>query len=207
MSKGKLTRFDELIIKDFTFNPRSHLAKSIVDEVKDLENMRMNQYILLENELEYYNILDRNMVPNALDIAKLYKDALKLPMSISFENKALKIVINDFLPSLYLKTSSRAAGYFAERWRTNIGIQLNNFCKENKLFYDKVFVLVKSYVPFINDFDNKFYKPIFDGLVNSKLIINDDCDILKYGIKTELETENPKTEIYIYGDENIPKFI
>ncbi|WP_183128196.1 hypothetical protein [Clostridium autoethanogenum] len=75
------------------------------------------------------------------------------------------------------------------------------------LKYKEVFVWFKFFHPLAFDCDNKFFKPIIDGIVSSELILDDTSSILKFGGEGIISHKNPHVQVFIFGDENIPKCI
>ena len=66
---------------------------------------------------------------------------------------------------------------------------------------------VATHVPYI-DIDNKFIKPIVDGLVLSKVIADDNINNMFYGVLgTTNKTKKPFTEVSIFKGESLLKWI
>lgn len=72
-----------------------------------------------------------------------------------------------------------------------------------------VFVFIKVVENQKNiDIDNKFIKPIVDGLVLSKVIADDNIANMFYGvIGTTDKKKHPYTEVYVFRGEKILKWI
>ena len=83
--------------------------------------------------------------------------------------------------------------------------------KQFKNLFNKelVFVFIKVVENQKNiDIDNKFIKPIVDGLVLSKVIDDDNVANMFYGVIGITEkTKNPYTEVYVFKGQKMLKWI
>lgn len=78
--------------------------------------------------------------------------------------------------------------------------------KSNKI-WNKEFIKVSENQKNI-DIDNKFIKPIVDGLVLSKVIADDNINNMFYGVLgTTNKTKKPFTEVSIFKGESLLKWI
>ena len=73
--------------------------------------------------------------------------------------------------------------------------------KEGAFIYIKVFDNQSSW-----DIDNKFIKPIPDGLILSEVISDDNIEKMFYSVKGEFD-EIPHTEVYISTCKNMIEFL
>ena len=83
--------------------------------------------------------------------------------------------------------------------------------KEYKNLFNNqlVFVFIKVVENQRNiDIDNKFIKPIIDGLVLSKVIADDNIANVFYGVIGQTnKKKNPYTEVYVFKGEEMLKWI
>ena len=115
------------------------------------------------------------------------------------EDDILKIYIPEVLPSYKnVKTHTH------KRILLNIAEITKTF--SNK-FGDEVFIYIKVFDNILGwDVDNKFIKPIADGLILSEVIKDDNITQMSYCVKGEY-TESPHTEVYVFDSKNISKFL
>lgn len=111
----------------------------------------------------------------------------------------LKIYVPEVLPSYKnIKTHTH------KRILTNIAEITKPFANK---FQDAACIYVKIFDKILNwDVDNKYIKPIADGLVLSKVISDDNMDKMFYCVKGEF-SEIPHTEIYVFDSKNISEFL
>ena len=69
------------------------------------------------------------------------------------------------------------------------------------IIYIKVFDKIQTW-----DIDNKFIKPISDGLIMSGVIKDDNISKMFYCAKGEF-SETPHTEVYIFEGKNVSDFL
>ena len=75
------------------------------------------------------------------------------------------------------------------------------------LFENEVFIYIKIFDKILGwDIDNKFIKPIADGLILSNVIKDDNITKMFYCAKGEY-SENPHTEIYVFDSKDISNFL
>ncbi len=111
----------------------------------------------------------------------------------------LKIYIPEVMPS-YKNIKTHAH----KRILLNIAEvtkQFKEIFDNEVLIYIKVFDKIQCW-----DIDNKFIKPISDGLILSKVIKDDNITKMFYCAKGEY-SEKPHTEVYIFDSKNINKFL
>lgn len=86
-----------------------------------------------------------------------------------------------------------------QKWKDFIVFVVNKY-EYNDLLIDKATIMFKIYKSTKRRFDTDNYSPkfIMDGLVESKIIVDDDCrhinPLIIYG---GYDKDNPRTEIYI----------
>lgn len=124
---------------------------------------------------------------------------------IEFDGSRIKITIPDILPSVYIKTNNTAAAYFANNWKQDIALLIKSL-NLNEV-YSEVLVWIKIYNKGLFDIDNKFFKPIIDGVSLSGIIKDDNANyFIKMGVEGHIISgENPYTEVFIFGNNNIPE--
>lgn len=184
---------DMLMYQDTTF-AKTKNNEDIIHVVKTFEDLRMELYKIAEEKIELLKIL-----PETYELAEKLKKELEIEYEIECSRERIKIVVYDYLPSIYIKTTNKGAGYFTEKWKNTISKAIRSLGSIKTV--NEVFVYIKMYAPVggIFDADNKYFKPVFDGIVRSKLV-SDDCIkyIPSFGFEVEMDRKNPRTEIYIY---------
>lgn len=196
-----------LIFQDHTFE-KSESNKELIETVKSLERFRMFLYKMVSERIEFLKCLPETY-NNGLELEKNFNELCKSQSVCEFDGKRIKLSINGYLPSIYIKMPNEAVKYFISIIKGNVCRSLISTMDKYKITrYEKVFIWIKDYVP-VNfaDFDNKYFKPFIDSIVDSKLIKDDDADIVKFGGEIIKNSPNPRVEIYIFGDENIPDFL
>ena len=122
--------------------------------------------------------------------------------SATVENDVLKIYIPEVIPK-YKNINNYAY--------KNIMINVMDKTKEYKDLFNKelVFVFIKVVENQKNiDIDNKFIKPIVDGLVLSKVIADDNINNMFYGVLgTTNKKKKPYTEVYVFRGQKMLDFI
>ena len=118
------------------------------------------------------------------------------------ENDVLKIYIPEVIPKY------KNINNFAYK---NIMINVMEKTKKYKDYFNKqlVFVFIKVVENQKNiDIDNKFVKPIIDGLVLSQVIADDNIANMFYGVFGITEKiKDPYTEVYVFKGEKMLKWI
>ena len=122
--------------------------------------------------------------------------------SATVENDVLKIYIPEVIPK-YKNINNYAY--------KNIMLNVMDKTKEYKDLFNKelVFVFIKVVENQKNiDIDNKFIKPIVDGLVLSKVIADDNINNMFYGVLgTTNKKKKPYTEVYVFRGQKMLDFI
>ena len=166
--------------------------KSKIDFIlnnKNVINEKHKETFLRCLERTRYNLFENVKINNRFSTAKIeyinnnYKSEVK--------NGLLKINIPEVLPK-YKNVSN-----FAYK---NIMLNVSESCREyGNMFKDKLtFVLIIVYEKQINmDIDNKYVKPIIDGLVNSKIIQDDNVNNVFYSVIGKNDTKKPYTEVFV----------
>ena len=212
--KDRLEFVDMYIPKcDPYLNKKIELFKSIerqrMLQEKELELLE-NQGLFLLEDIAYNIADDRNFLENLGNnkmIVEQKKYKINPGWKLEYNGIRIKIYIPDVLPNIYIKTANEAACYFANEWKNNTSFLIRQWEEFSALKYKKVFVWLKFFHPIKFDSDNKFFKPIIDGIVASELIKDDNCYVLKFGCEGIISHKNPHVEVFIFGDENIPEFI
>lgn len=197
---------DRLMYQDTTFAKTSK-NEEIIHTIKCFEDVRMNLYKIMEEEIELLK-----SSPKTYKLAEKLEKEVTLKYQIECNEERIKIIIFDYLPTIYVKTTNKGTGYFVERWKQTINKAIRSL--EHIKTVDTVFVYIKMFIPikFNNfDVDNKNFKPVFDGISRSDLIA-DDCikNIKSFAFEVQKDKKNPRTEIYIYTNgmgEKISKLI
>ena len=192
------------------------MQKEILTELEDLrdetEFIINNQEIVenkhIENYLRSFEII-RNNLFNKIKLSNKYEvneqdkiTYLNDRYSATVENDILKIYIPEVIPK-YKNINNYAY--------KNIMINVMDKTKEYKDLFNKelVFVFIKVVENQKNiDIDNKFIKPIVDGLVLSKVIADDNINNMFYGVLgTTNKKKKPYTEVYVFRGQKMLDFI
>lgn len=176
---------------DFVVNNEDEIEiKHIENYLRNLERIRYNIFnkIKLKEKYEINNEEKINYLNNR------YKATV--------ENGVLKIYIPEVIPK-YKNVNNYAY--------KNILINVMENTKQYKNLFNSelVFVFIKVYENQKNiDIDNKFIKPIVDGLVLSKVIADDNINNMFYGVLGATEKhKKPYTEVYVFKGEKLLKWI
>lgn len=147
-----------------------------------LRNLEKRRYSIL-NQIKLYNKTIEYSSQKIKNISDDYK--------VGFDNNSniLKIYVPETMPS-YKNLKTHAY----KNILINIAEKLQGY---NNLFNTPIFVYIKIFNKIDNwDIDNKFIKPIFDSLILSKVITDDNINNVFYCAKGE-KSDIPHTEIYI----------
>lgn len=145
-----------------------------------LRNLEKRRYSIL-NQIKLYNKTVTYGTQKIATISDEYK--------AKFEDNILKIYIPEVMPSYKnLKTHAYK----------NILLNIADKVKDyNNIFDSQVFIYIKIFDIVENwDIDNKFIKPIFDSLIISNVIKDDNINKVFYCARGE-KGESPHTEVYI----------
>lgn len=183
------------------------MQKEILTELEDLrdetEFIINNQEIVENKHIENYlrsferirnNLFNKIKLSNKYEVNEQDKITyLNDRYSATVENDILKIYIPEVIPK-YKNINNYAY--------KNIMINVMDKTKEYKDLFNKelVFVFIKVVENQKNiDIDNKFIKPIVDGLVLSKVIADDNINNMFYGVLgTTNKKKKPYTEVYVF---------
>lgn len=192
------------------------MQKEILTELEDLrdetEFIINNQEIVENKHVENYlrsferirnNLFNKIKLSNKYEVNEQDKITyLNDRYSATVENDVLKIYIPEVIPK-YKNINNYAY--------KNIMLNVMDKTKEYKDLFDKelVFVFIKVVENQKNiDIDNKFIKPIVDGLVLSKVIADDNINNMFYGVLgTTNKKKKPYTEVYVFRGEKMLDFI
>ena len=192
------------------------MQKEILTELEDLrdetEFIINNQEIVENKHIENYlrsferirnNLFNKIKLSNKYEVNEQDKITyLNDRYSATVENDILKIYIPEVIPN-YKNINNYAY--------KNIMINVMDKTKEYKDLFNKelVFVFIKVVENQKNiDIDNKFIKPIVDGLVLSKVIADDNINNMFYGVLgTTNKKKKPYTEVYVFRGQKMLDFI
>lgn len=192
------------------------MQKDILTELEDLrdetEFIINNQEIVENKHVENYlrsferirnNLFNKIKLQNKYEINEQDKITyLNDRYKVTLDNDILKIYIPEVIPK-YKNINNYAY--------KNIMLNVMDKTKEYKALFNKelVFVFIKIVENQKNiDIDNKFIKPIVDGLVLSKVIADDNIANMFYGVfGTANKKKNPYTEVYVFKGEKMLEWI
>ena len=166
--------------------------KSKIDFIlnnKNIINEKHKESFLRCLEKTRYNLFENIKINNKFSTAKI--EYINNNYKAKVKQGILKIHIPEVLPK-YKNVSN-----FAYK---NIMLNVSESCREyGNMFKDKLtFVLIIVHEKQINmDIDNKYVKPIIDGLVNSKIIQDDNVNNVFYSVIGKNDTKKPYTEVFI----------
>lgn len=165
-------------------------SKHVENYLRSLERIRYNIFNKIKLR-EKYEINETDQI-NYLN--NRYK--------VTMKNEILKIHIPEVIPK-YKNINNYAY--------KNIMLNVMDKTKKYKDLFNKelVFVFIKVVESQKNiDIDNKFIKPIVDGLVLSKVIADDNIANMFYGVMGITDKrKNPYTEVYVFKGEKLLEFI
>lgn len=194
----------------------NNMQKEILTELEDLrdetEFIINNQEIVENKHVENYlrsferirnNLFNKIKLSNKYEVNEQDKITyLNDRYSATVENDVLKIYIPEVIPK-YKNINNYAY--------KNIMLNVMDKTKEYKDLFNKelVFVFIKVVENQKNiDIDNKFIKPIVDGLVLSKVIADDNINNMFYGVLgTTNKKKKPYTEVYVFRGQKMLDFI
>ena len=201
---------------NFIWEVLNNMQKEILTELEDLrdetEFIINNQEIVenkhVENYLKSFERISNNLF-NKIKLSNKYEvneqdkiTYLNDRYSATVENDVLKIYIPEVIPK-YKNINNYAY--------KNIMLNVMDKTKEYKDLFNKelVFVFIKVVENQKNiDIDNKFIKPIVDGLVLSKVIADDNINNMFYGVLgTTNKKKKPYTEVYVFRGQKMLDFI
>ena len=183
--KKNLSNLDQVIT---TILETNSLTDSQVENfLKVFEKARFN----ILNEIKLYN----KTVEFEYEKIKTIDDGY----NAEFKNDILKIHVPEVMPSyknLKTHTHKRILLNIAEITKVFAG-----------MFKSEVFIYIKVFDNLLGwDIDNKYIKPIADGLILSNVIQDDNITKMSYIVKGEY-SENPHTEIYVFKAEKLNEFL
>ena len=155
--------------------------------LKKLEKARYN----LLTEIKLYNNTEEIESEKIKTIDNEYKATLT--------DDILKIYVPEVMPSYKnLKTHAH------KKILLNIAEVTKKFEGQ---FKEPVFIYIKIFDKIMGwDVDNKYVKPIADGLILSKVIQDDNMTKMSYCVKGEY-SEIPHTEIYVFDSKIVENFL
>ena len=201
---------------NFIWEVLNNMQKEILTELEDLrdetEFIINNQEIVENKHVENYlrsferirnNLFNKIKLSNKYEVNEQDKITyLNDRYSATVENDVLKIYIPEVIPK-YKNINNYAY--------KNIMLNVMDKTKEYKDLFNKelVFVFIKVVENQKNiDIDNKFIKPIVDGLVLSKVIADDNINNMFYGVLgTTNKKKKPYTEVYVFRGQKMLDFV
>ena len=155
--------------------------------IKNLEKIRYN----IITEIKIYNQNKEFEYEKIKTIDSEY--------NAEFTGGILKIYVPEVMPSYKtIKTHSSK----------HILLNIAEVAKQYAgCFDDWVFIYIKIYDKILGwDIDNKYIKPVADGLILANIIQDDNLSKMFYCAKGEF-SENPHTEIYVFDSKKVSDFL
>lgn len=156
---------------------------------KNVVTTKHKEVFLKDLEKIRYDLFDNLKINNKYSTEKI--EFINNNYKAEVKNGILKIHIPEVLPKF------KNVSNFAYK---NIMLNVSEVCKvyEN-IFKNKLtFVLIIVHEKQDNmDIDNKYVKPIIDGLVISKIIQDDNINNMFYSVIGKNDTKKPYTEVFV----------
>lgn len=168
------------------------------EEIKD-EELEKYFYKLEKTRMDMYDaVRQRNMWLEFMDDKGT--EFIDYDYKAKVEDDILKIYIPEKIPSI-----KRGVNYIQKQITYNISKVTNQY---EGMFYDKfVMVIIKIYDDTkIWDTDNRNVKPIHDGLIDGKVIKDDNIYCTCYMVQG-YHSDKPHTEVYVLSAEEINRII
>lgn len=166
---------------------------------KNLITSKHKETFLKELEKTRYNLFDNVKINNKYVAEKI--EFINNNYKAEVKEGILKIRIPEVLPKF------KNVSNFAYK---NIMLNVSESCRiyEN-MFKDKLtFVLIIVHEKQDNmDIDNKYVKPIIDGLVISKIIQDDNVNNMFYSVIGKNDTKKPYTEVFVMDADYLIEWI
>ena len=174
----------------------------IINNEEVIENKHVENYLRSLERIRY-NIFNKIKLKDKYEVNEQDKiNYLNNRYKATVENYILKIYIPEVIPK-YKNINNYAY--------KNIMINVMEKTKQYKDLFNNelVFVFIKVVENQKNiDIDNKFIKPIVDGLVLSKVIADDNIANMFYGVLgTTDKKKKPYTEVYVFKGEKVLEWI
>lgn len=174
----------------------------IINNEEIVETRHVENYLRRLERIRY-NIFNKIKLRDKYEVNEQDKiNYLNNRYKATVEDDILKIYIPEVIPK-YKNINNYAY--------KNIMLNVMEKSKEYKDLFNNqlVFVFIKVVENQKNiDIDNKFIKPIIDGLVLSKVIEDDNIANMFYGvIGTTDKKKNPYTEVYVFKGEKLLNWI
>ena len=168
------------------------------EEIKD-EELEKYFYKLEKTRMDMYDaVRQRNMWLEFMDDKGT--EFIDYDYKAKVEDDILKIYIPEKIPSI-----KRGVNYIQKQITYNVSKVTNQY---EGMFYDKfVMVIIKIYDDTkIWDTDNRNVKPIHDGLIDGKVIKDDNIYCTCYMVQG-YHSDKPHTEVYVLSAEEITRII
>lgn len=168
------------------------------EEIKD-EELEKYFYKLEKTRMDMYDaVRQRNMWLEFMDDKGT--EFIDYDYKAKVEDDILKIYIPEKIPSI-----KRGVNYIQKQITYNVSKVTNQY---EGMFYDKfVMVIIKIYDDTkIWDTDNRNVKPIHDGLIDGKVIKDDNIYCTCYMVQG-YHSDKPHTEVYVLSAEEIIRII
>ena len=168
------------------------------EEIKD-EELEKYFYKLEKTRMDMYDaVRQRNMWLEFMDDKGT--EFIDYDYNAKIEDDILKIYIPEKIPSI-----KRGVNYIQKQITYNVSKVTNQY---EGMFYDKfVMVIIKIYDDTkIWDTDNRNVKPIHDGLIDGKVIKDDNIYCTCYMVQG-YHSDKPHTEVYVLSAEEITRII
>lgn len=174
----------------------------IINNEEIVENKHIENYLKSVERIRY-NIFNKIKLRDKYEVNEQDK--------INYLNNRYKAIVEDDILKIYIPEVIPKYKNINNYAYKNIMLNVMEKTKEYRNLFNNqlVFVFIKVVENQKNiDIDNKFIKPIIDGLVLSKVIADDNIANMFYGVlgKTE-KRKNPYTEVYVFKGEKMLNWI
>ena len=188
-------------IKDDLLEELINLQGEIYKYISNGTNSKDQLESLLRNiEKRRFNILEKVKVYNkSIENEDNKIDSLDSRYIASYDGSILRVYIPETMPKF-----KQINNFTYKRIMLNIA-EITKAYKE--AFLGEVFIYIKIYDNQTNwDVDNKFIKPISDGLILSEVIKDDNINAMFYMVRG-FYADHPHTEVYVVDSEYISDFL
>lgn len=190
---------DSVLINKLNTEMQAKLETAIL-----FERSRSKLYQSIEEDVRSKLIFLKGILDDSelITLRERFENDMIKGWSIEYSNNRIKIYASDYPVRIYSRKISSDFDYLNKKIGKNVARLLLQI--KERISFTKIFVWIKIYMPISEyDVDNFYYKPIHDGISASGLIEKDTINLLSFGHKGFVDTENPHMEIYIYEENNI----
>ena len=178
------------------------ISEKLLQAKEKLQDQDLERYFckLEKTRMDMYDAVNQNNLWREFIGDEVVTEYIDDKYKVKLEDDILKIHIPEKIPSI-----KKGANYIQKRITSNIARIIRKY---EGLFYDKfTMVIIKIYDDGkIWDADNRNVKPIQDGLIQGKVIRDDNIYCCCYMVQGYYSDE-PHAEVYMVSADEITKII